>query len=219
MTEFKVIERGMDLTGVQMRKMPWDVVLSDGTELDVYDIPGYVHTEGGRWGKNSFYACPRGEVPSAENLMMFDSEATCRWGFTVEEESRVIDSDGGIVDYVKVTILRNGKAFKRDVYHDIGYGIACAMKFLVDVREGGAVNVDYVDWEKSLVGKKIWYENTPAIVERVVKDFEMLIVPESGVFEKPASWTDWTNKEWESDYGKMMRVPIDSDKVSWFRRE
>lgn len=220
MNEFNAINRETDLSEAACRKVPWDIVLSDGTEYDVYEFTGYVHTIGGRWDDNSYYACPRGEKPTAENLVLFRANSTCRWGFVVTEESYLKHKWGEtyIDDHVVATILRNDRPFKTIRCNDMGYATSCALKFITDVQEGG-LDVNYINWDKSILGSKIYYGNTPAIIRRVdTNDFRIYIEPanEERCFPKPAFYfNDYTDAEWEREYGRGMYVDADSAEIHW----
>ena len=218
---FRVIDSTTDLSDAKYYKVPWDVVLSNGEECDVYKFKDFVHTIGGKWGENSFYACPRGEKPTAENLILFRASSTCRWGFTVNEHSYVKTKwhETYIDDNIVVTILRNDKPFKTIVCNDISYGVACAMKFITEVQEG-AVEVNKVNWTENVIGRKIYYKDTPAIITSVnISDFTVVVEPDNDekCFKKPSCWSDYTDTEWEADYGHGMVVDADSKDIYWFR--
>lgn len=217
----KVIDKNMDLSRAAYRRVPWDIILSNGDEYDVYQFPEFIHTEGGRWGENSYYACPRGEQPTAENLILFRADSTCRWGFTVNVHSCTKHKWGEtyIDDNIVVTILRNDKQFKTIRCNDMNYGVACAIKFITEVQEG-VCPVNKINWDTDLIGRKIYYQNVPAIVSSVnASDFTVFITPdnEEKCFNKPPYWTDYSEFEWMSDYGHGMLVDIDSPNIWWFR--
>lgn len=221
MTDFKVIDKNTDLSKAKYHKVPWDVVLSDGEAYDIYQFNGYVHTEGGRWGENCYYACPRGENPTAENLILFRANSTCRWGFTVTEHNYLKNKWGEtyIEDNVVVTILRNDKPFKTILCRDLAYGTACALKFITEVQEGFC-GVNEINWANGLIGRKVYYKNTPAVVMRVdTEDFRVYLVPDNDekCFPKPVYWNDYTEEEWKADYGHGMYIEADSTDIHWFR--
>ena len=57
MAELKLIKEDTDLS--ILHPLDWDAVLN-GKEYQVYRAEGYVHTIGGRWGENDYWASANG---------------------------------------------------------------------------------------------------------------------------------------------------------------
>ena len=82
MTQFKHVTKETDLSIIK-HPLPWDVVIH-GRPYYVVKLDGYVHTIGGRWGDNDYWAYPRDEEPSYENLVEFEADDPVCWGITYQ---------------------------------------------------------------------------------------------------------------------------------------
>jgi hypothetical protein len=82
-------------------------------------------------------------------------------------------------------------------------------------------NSVFNDGEK-LLGRKIYYGQTPAVIERIMPDSaELYIVPEKGLVFDPSPWALEDGQEavadWLADYGGGMRVKDNDPSIWWWR--
>lgn len=204
---FKYIEPTTDLSIAQ--KMGWDVV-SQGTEMEVYRIPGHFHTFGGRWGNNCYWACPRNEKPSYENLIQFEGHIIS-WGIVVEEAN--FFGDDNVRRSHTCYITRNGKKFYPVTTGDLDHGLANARKILFDIQEG-PIDVNSYNFAEKLIGRKVFYYDQPAIVKRY-NDGQGTIIVESET-GKPFISPNYMPDLFESDETTSC-VELFSKSIYWFR--
>lgn len=207
----------------------WDLVVN-GEPYSVAHMEGFVHTRGGRWGINDLWAWPRGQEPTYHNLIPFNSKYPVTWGLEYIEynKSKYHEHDWGDdseIDAVCGTwITRNGKRFYF-VRGEMAYSLPKAQSLIFYINEG-PINFNSINWEKKLVGRKIWYNDEPAIVESLWFDenegYHIFIVPD-GIekFSCPKSWMrdDYLKESWP-EYENGLSYNIinpEYNKVDWFR--
>ena len=105
------------------------------------------------------------------------------------------------------------------------FSLPKAQSLIFYINEG-PINFNSINWEKKLVGRKIWYNDEPAIVESLWFDetegYHIFIVPD-GIekFSCPKSWmSDEYLKESWSEYENGLSYNIinpEYNKVDWFR--
>lgn len=162
MPDIKLISKDTDLSTVHMHYVNWDVEIR-GIPYKVYDLEGYVHTIGGRWGNNSYWACPRNADPTTANLIPFSGSA-CSWSIRLDEANCLHHSglNGTSIERtMDVQILRNGQLFYSVGARDMDYAYAKAYSLLVELQEG-VVNYNCYDYiRKEILGRHIWWKGNP----------------------------------------------------------
>lgn len=217
MAELREITKDTDLSKCEVHYLNWDVNIK-GKDFIVCRIPGYPHGEGGKFGVNDYYCFPADEKPSYENLMPWWSDEPVRWGIRVDSNNYVHHHwDDSEVDHNYITtITRNDRDFYTIHSRDMSYGIAKAQVFITEVRED-VVEVAKRDFDKDLVGRKIWYNGMPAVIDRYIwGDHSIWIVAdnERHRFEFPDYMKD-DYGYWE-EYQDGMSVSCLSPKIEWF---
>lgn len=177
MNDLKEITEETDLSKIYLTGL--DLVIGDES-YDVYKVHGYYHTLGGRIGDNDYWACPAGETPTYHNLIEFNGEAPT-WGITFAPYNRIEDE---IESRCDCWITRNGQNFYRIRSGDMSYGLAKAQYLLVNLFEECALDLSLRDWKERTVGRKIWYNDVPAIITEINHNNELHIVVD-GDFEFP----------------------------------
>lgn len=229
--DFKLIQCNTDLKKLQedgiMRQLPWDyAVISRAGEITpykVYRIEGYKHTEGGRWGQNCYWCCPRNEEPSYDNLIEFDSDDVCLFGVQADPVSNMrYKWDEKQVDSGWVfKITRNGSQFHKFYYGDLLKGLIKAQQLLEEIQDSPFAVFNY-DWQSDWIGKPVWYGDCPAKIEKFREGyFEVFLVPD-GIpeFPIPNSWKDdgILKESWE-EYKHGIWVECTDQRIYWFRDE
>lgn len=212
MTQNKLIDETTDLSDL---KKPYGLDLEvNGVPYDIYIVEGYVHTIGGRWGENSLWACPAGEKPTHENLIEFNGEAPT-WGITFDRVNYVKSkwNETSVETNGSCWITRNGKKFYNIMGRTSEYALAKAQYTLVQLLEELPVSICHRDWKDQNIGRKIWYNEQPAIIDSITSDNNLLIKPDGiDKFKAPASWEgDY------DDYADGLRVELLSPHIGWFR--
>jgi len=200
----------------QAEFVDWDVEINN-TRYDVYRIPDFVHSIGGRWGMNDYWCCPENQKPSFENLMQFNGYPV-RWGIQIYESGsiKLKWGDRGLNRSCNYLITRNDKPFYRNNVASLDYAMIVAREKLYKLQEF-PVNLVSKNWKKSFINRKIWYKNEPAIIKRWI-DGEacMIIYPDnpSKMFSKPIEGMD--ELFFDEDL-KSFNVEIFSPHIWWWR--
>lgn len=214
MSEIKLITETTDISKLDMYKFDWDVVINN-VPYQVVKIPGYVHSIGGRHGENDLWMYPRDTSPCHLNLVEYnlDGCGVC-WGIKYEPKNYIKtkwdETEGHTSGGAMIT--RNGEPF----YFCSG-GIIEAMNFLRDISEHPA-NLNQIDFDKNLEGRKIWYRSQPAVIEKYLggNDARIVIVPEDGTkFSPPNEFIDELFVE--DEYEDEIIDTIFSPHIWWFR--
>lgn len=213
MAEIKLIDESTDLS--QLRKpYGWDLEIK-GAPYDIYYIDGYIHTIGGKMGENCLWACPAGEKPTYENLIEFNGDAPT-WGVIFERNNYIKSKwdETSVECNGNCWITRNGKKFYEIPARYMDYGLAKAQYYLVKLSEECPLNLSDRNWKEEAIGRKIWYENQPAIIKSITHDNELWIAPDGiDSFKAPAHWEDMDF----SDYEDGLLTDLLSPNIYWFR--
>ena len=217
MSEFRLIEEDIYISKVKMQKMDWDVVMGD-IPYQVVRIEGYVHTIGGRWGDNEYWAYPRNQQPSYENLIEFESEHPVRWGIKFEPKHYRKDKwDESRLEYsAPVTITRNGEDFYT-LWGGLNYGIDKARVLISEINEH-PIDFNSIDYDKRIIGRKVWWRSQPAIVTGWCRRQACVILEPDGIekFSVPAEYVGDPLFDNEEDRISI-KDEIFSEHINWFR--
>lgn len=187
------------------------------------------HCIGGKYGDNNWYCYrlfhtidhrDRNEYridwniePSLTNLREFNGEAPvygihfCPTNYYRKDEWRK-----GADCY----ITRNGKRFFEISGRDIDYCLPKAQVILTQLQEH-PIWFSERGWNKKLVGRKVWYNRQPAIVESVITDQGcVILVPDRNFIDEfnPSLWSldlDWVDDDSDA------KVDYLDKNVNWFR--
>ena len=214
MTDIKLIDKDTNISELKMRKMDWDVVMN-GKPFQVVRIEGYVHTIGGKWGDNNLWAYPRDEEPTYENLIEYNSERHVMWGIKFNPHHYMKSKwDETEMRYSgEVTITRNGEDFYT-LWGGINYGIDKA-RVLISEIEQHPLGFNEIDYDKNIIGRKVWWRSQPAIITMWMKGQACVLLEPDGIerFEKPA---EYKNDDM-FDYEEYVKTSIFDKNVYWFR--
>ena len=208
----------------------WDNVLIHEVIHAVVRVEGRPHSSGGRWGLNDYYAypvdpeCPHRYRGDFNEYLMFGGHAIC-WGIRTSDVNTVKHKWGEVRvnGRCNTWITLNGE----DLLHvpgDMDYAISKARALIVDLSEKGIANFAEADWERKLVGSKIYYRDQPAIVTQVCPGLDLIINPVGmDKFDPPAyvkndlEYGDLTALD---DYeGRDIKVEYLSENITWYRQE
>lgn len=213
--QIKLIDK--DTVIPKLTPMDWDVVVK-GRPFYVAHIPGYVHCIRG-WGEPiDLWAWPRNEEPSYDNLVEYELDSPVAWGLNYHE-GRYIKckwDDTMLRGGAGTTITRNDEDFYY-VPGGRGYSIPKALMLIGEIQEH-PLNFCTIDFDKKMVGRKIWYNSQPAIIERYINgQCCVMIIPDGAErFETPAEFA----KEplWDEEDARRLKIDCLADKrVWWFR--
>lgn len=217
MTDIKLISKETNFEELKMRKMDWDVVIGN-RPYQVVRIEGYVHTIGGKWGDNNLWAYPRNEEPTYENLIQFGSDSPVMWGIKFEPHHYMKTKWGETeIRYSgTVTITRNGEDFYTLMGGGRYYGIDKA-RVLITRMEEHPLNLNIIDYDKKMIGRKVWWRSQPAIITDWIKGQACVILEPDGIerFQKPAEYANDDMFADEDD--EYIKTTIFDEHIYWFR--
>lgn len=223
MPNFKLISAETDLDSMDLVPLDWDAYVGD-IPFHVYRIPGFVHSIVHKFGENDYWACRRNEKPTYHTLIKWNGYAPY-WGIRVEETNYyesglgVGYGQGAIMYTTSCWITRNGKEFYRVKAGSLESALVKAQFTLTELQEH-PLNFHEIDFDKKLVGRKIYYNEQPAVLLGMSYEGNVHIRSESpGGFRREA-WQDSIGVEDIEYYeGRKLEITRDllSDKIWWFR--
>lgn len=220
MEDIKLISDTTDLSKLRIHPVDWDVVV-EGKKYNIVRIEGYYHTIGGKWGNNDYWAYPSDEQMSVKNLIEFNASDPISFSIEVHREKWISNKwdESCIDDYVSCFIRRNGEELYHFSCSDENYAWHKANLLLVTLKEDLPINIYRRDWEKDLIGRKIYFNDEPAVITRYNK-FQVFIEPDGFKYFKCPVWSKEDTYDeicWNYDYGDGMWVHLDSKQIWWFR--
>jgi len=223
MYEIKLIDKDTDLSKVNKHALKWDVVVNNIPQ-EVYRIEGFIHSIGGHFGENDYWCCPRDQEPSVDNLIEFSGHVI-QWGieYIPINYTKYKWGEDEVRKTGRTVIKRNGKTFYVIGCNNMDYGLAKARYSLTRLEEHpiGFSSYDFV--EKDVIGRKIWYSDQPAIIQRANwfddNGFEVWIVPDKNFISKFRfpRWEGTEEESWISEYENGLMADILESPIDWFR--
>ena len=211
MQSIRLIDRNTDISKLKMCQMYWDTVINREPYFVVL-IEGYIHTIGGKYGNNNLWAYPRNEKPSFKNLIQFDGEPVC-WGINYAPYNHVRYRHGEFEARTigNVFITRNGEKFC-----DVRGSIERA-KCMIDVFLEHPMNLNKIDFDKNVIGRKVWWRSEPAVVTSYISGQACVILEPDGIpqFTTPAEFAD---DGCEYYFDGDVKADILDKHIWWFRK-
>jgi len=214
--KLKLVDENTDLRNI--KPYDWDLVIKDEPYY-VCDLEGYYHTIGGHYGNNSLWCYPRNEKPTVDNLMQFNG-IPVRWGFIVDDNNfKKFKHEPEVLHNHMITIIRNGKVFYIFPSSGVAYGAGKAMEIIESIGEH-ALGFNTIDFDKKMIGRKVWWHETPAIITRWIEGQAcvMLEPDQTGhdtkiKFPVPAYFTNEGDEDEEDIKANIL------DKHIWWHRD
>lgn len=182
MAVIKLIEETTDISKLTMRHMNWDLVIYDRPYY-VVAIEDYIHSIGSRWGENNFWAYPRDEEPTYHNLIEFGCDSPVAWGIEYKQQNSINYKwgEGESRTCGVTTITRNGKKFY-DILGGRHYSIPKALTLISQLDEH-PLELQSIDWDKKMIGRKVWWRSEPAIITHYCEGQAAIILEPDGIDE------------------------------------
>lgn len=205
----------------KLTRLTWDIVIGDTPYY------GYHYTSDD-CTEDAWFICERdcSEDKIVDNLVYASSkDMGCSWKVCVEDHQyiKIKWGDRELRKSVTCTIYRNDKVFYQFSCGDHDYALAKAKMIMTSAHESMPFSVEDIDFEKDIVGRKIWYREQPAVIVSYYQG-NISIVPDKEVgcekFEMPNSWKndDFLSDSWH-DYEDRLSVDIfESSNISWYRK-
>ena len=214
MTDIRLIEKDTILP--KLYPYDWDVYINDKPYY-VVRIEGFVHTIRGKYGENDLWAYPRDEEPTYKNLIEFNCDNPVSWGieYRPRNYARCKWDECESFSGSTIMITRNGKDFCDVCGRGINYGIDKARVMISQFQEH-AMDLNSIDFDKKVIGRKVWWRSEPAVVTSYVDGQACVILEPDGIdhFTVPAEFA-----EEESEYycDGDVKADILDKHIWWFR--
>lgn len=203
----------------------WDFELG-GEPMQLFKAGDlYCHTIGGKdefTNDMYFYPLSLEKVTPNDCRPFSDKDLAPRWKIEVEPHCHFKTKWGeeSMISSIVAKIYRNGKCFavKHGFTHNDAY--IAAYSFLQELRNH-PVDFHSRNWKEELIGRKIYYDNQPALIERVWSDdysCNIYVVPDKTKikeFTPQGHWLEDEEEYWE--YGEGTSADLTCDKIYWFR--
>jgi hypothetical protein len=228
---------------LEVRGLPWQVVrayyhVHGINDKKIYS-PGFplCHCLGGQYNENNYYAYPlfkeRSDEdidnnqywpddpgPTRHNLIEFSGSAP-HWGIVAEGSNYI--RKGEIRKGARVYITRNNKKFYEIMSGSVSYGMSKAQYILAQLQEHPC-NFFSRKWKDELEGRKVWYDNIPAIAYHVMEDQGCIMLkpdPKIGIGFNPDPYMVDNGEVMLAHYDEKDEVKVDYlyHKVNWFRSD
>ena len=209
------------LQNFEYNRQQGNIIFKDGNWMynkpyQVISIVGHCHTLGGHWGDNDYYAHPRDEEPTIENLLEFNG-VPCSWGMILSSSSYVRNKwdESSIENGQSITITRNGAPFYTT------HGIFHALDLLEYLRANEhPLDLQDYGYDKTCIGRKVWWKGQKAIVSSWVEKGQACVIltpdPEIGKFACPPEYAG-DEIMWHEENESELKIDIFSPSVDWFR--
>lgn len=208
MTEIKLIRPDTILP--KLKPLDWDVVIS-GTPYYVVKVPGYVHSIGGRFGTNDYWAYPRNETPCYDNLIEYNVDFPVCWGISYNPRhyTNAKWDETMACTFSSVNIIRNGELF------ETVHGIYKALSILDEIS-GHPLELNTIDFNLKCVGRKVWWRSEPAVIKCYVDGQACVILVPDGIerFTVPAEFAEEDPDYYEDE---VVNASIFDKHIWWFR--
>ena len=214
--------RGYDIKWVddnipydQILPLDWDIVVNHRPHK-AYQLEGYYHSVGSRW--DDVWCCPRDENPCKENLIGYAADSVCSWGIEVKENKYRNYKHEDVESSFGIIITRNGDHFYDFTCRDMSYGIAKAQTLITMIKEH-PINFSSFEFEKQLIGRKIFYRDQPAIIRSYIHgQCCVMIEPDKTLidkFSKPC-WA-YEDGDWDPYEQELKADCLEDHNIWWFR--
>jgi len=217
-----------DFFNLKVDKIDWNFWMK-GKPYEVVRVPGYPHRY-----DNCYYCYPQTEedVPYNQKLIPFDWD----WRHSLGNLKMEIYP---LPSYrIKWDEYRTSFNFIGKLYFDTGillsrtYGknwgeCFAGLQVSANKLESHPISFLHRNWREDVIGRKIWYNNSPAIITRI-NDFgedsvlSFHISPEKEKLDCPAHWDEkengiCTKESWEEEYASGLVAEWDCPSINWFR--
>ena len=208
------------LQNFEYNRQQGNIIFKDGDwkynkPYQVISIAGHCHTLGGRWGDNDYYAYPRDEEPTIENLLEFNG-SPCSWGMIASNSHYVLNKwdESSIESGQSITITRNGAPFYTT------HGIFHALDLLEYLKANEhPLDLQEYEFDKKMIGRKVWWKGQRAIIDHYIRGQACVILkPDSAmnVFHCPEEYKG-DDIRWDSEDEDSIKEDIFSKSIGWFR--
>ena len=218
--DLHLLDEKTDLSNI--KPFDWDLVIGSQPYY-VCKIPDRCHSikwHNGQETRQCLWCYPRDEKPTIDNLIEYDLPSPVAWGIEYKEDHSITFKwdESETRNSCRTMITRNGEPFYT-VGGGMAYSIPKAMTLINDIEEH-PLEFDTIDYDKKMIGRKIWYRSQPGKITRFVKGQCCVIIEPDGIenwkmpaeFEKDDCESAWYLLDRELKIDCLM-----DHNIWWFR--
>lgn len=158
---------------------------------------------------------------SRGGIEAFNGHRRC-WRVEIEETNYLKESELSGDEVRKggeVRLYCDGEQVFDQFVRSINSGIAVAQTMIPKLEEVANGKWLRKKDRDTLIGRKIFYERTPAVITSIIEDQGcIMIAPETGHrFEPPVYKEENEREYWLDEYGDRLKIEVFSDKIWWWR--
>lgn len=219
-SDIKLLDNNVDLS--KIKPFDWDLVVR-GVPYYVCRIEGYCHSlqwQGGNETRCELWCYPRHEKPTFENLIEYNMKSPVCWGLQYDEipHVRCKWGESEVEAGCRTVITRNDVPFYV-VFGHRNYSIPKALT-LIPALEEHALDFCTIDFDKKMIGRKVWYEGQPGVITSFIWGQCCVTIAPQGFdkWKKPKEFIKNDENEYYDD--KELKIDcLESNRVWWFREE
>ena len=205
----------------RIKPYDWDLVIR-GVPYYVCRIDGYAHSiswNSGRETRQCLWCYPRNQKPSLNNLIEYDLKSPVDWGIEFHDDKYIRTKWDEVEtrSCPRTVITRNGENFYT-VRGDRDYSIPKALELISEIQEH-ALEFNTIDYDKKMIGRKIWYAGQPGIITRFIHEQCCVMVAPDGFdhWVRPKEFQSEEGMYYDEDKLKVDCLDRNFNRVWWFR--
>lgn len=216
-TDIKLLDENVDLS--KIKPFDWDLVIK-GRPYYVCRIEGYCHTiswQGGNECRQELWCYPRDKQPTLENLVEYTLKDPIAWGIEYDEihSTHCKWDECETITGGRSVITRNGTPFYT-VFGTRQYSIPKALTLIAKAQDH-ALDFSQIDFDKKMIGRKVWFNGQPAIIESYIHGQCCVILKPDGIdkFKVPPQFVEEDGEYYEEN----PKIDcLETGSIWWFRR-
>lgn len=169
---------------------------------------------------DGWFACRSGKEPNRENLRPIDRQhfEACLWDFKIEAYNKFDSSNEWSTGY-EVNIFRNRKRFHREYRKTLQSAALFALEYIRKCSGDHPLDINEADWKEKNIGRKVWWNQQPAIVTEILDDKITLKADyeDGSKFKDIPSWGDDNDILFDDEDREYVLISIFDDAIDWFR--
>lgn len=219
-----------DFSNLNVYKLDWNFWMG-GEPYEVVRVNGYPHhfdTE------NYCYKQSRESEPYNQKLIPFDNEWTKALGnFRIEiyphAHYRIKwDEYRTRFDFIGKLYFDTGDILMARTYGKNWGECYAGIQVAINKINYHPICFLHRTWRKEVLGRKIWYHNSPAIIDKICdygsdSVLSFYIKPEKEKLDCPANWDDTegicSKEAWDEECATGLVAEWDCPYIDWFRKE
>lgn len=198
------------------------------TRYHLIRVPDRVHSIGGRYGNNDYYIYDRRyddifenkteryhNITKGDALIAYSGVRGALWDIKTEHyqyiKTKYDETECRCVH--NVTIMRNFEEFF--TVHSIDEA-----RYLINRLNEHPLELNEYNFDKNVVGRKVWYRSQEAIIERFINNQAcVILVPDTNCIKEFSIPKEYQNDDFpiDDEYKEWIKADIFDSHIYWFR--